>query len=166
MKHKRVSVIVVGLAAIGLWWGAASADPGNGHGPPPGKGPKGTPSADDGGNSKGSCVRACQQSRRDCTKAATSERQTCYTQTCDPQRAAVEACDGSGDGVSDQGAQDEVTDQGGGCDAAAHALTQCLQNCRDAAKAARQRCAQPVQGCKVDCGLPLRTPTPTPLPGP
>ncbi len=191
MKHKRASGIVVGLAAIGLLWGAASADPGNGHGPPPGKGPKGTPSTDDGGGTnpggkgpkgtpstddggstnpggmgKGACVSACQHSRRDCNKAGTTDRKACYAQTCAPERAAVEACDGGGDGVSDQGGQDGVTDQGGGCDAAAHALTQCLHDCRDTFRAARQSCAQSVLGCKVDCGLPLRTPTPTPLPTP
>ena len=166
MKHGALSVLVVGLGAIAFVCGTGVADPGNGHGPPPGKGPQRTPSSEggkpgDGGDSgnrgpgKGLCVKDCQQSQRDCNKAATGDRKSCYVQTCAPQHAAVEACrGGGGDGVTDQGAGDGVTDQGNGCKVAAQALRQCLHDCRDAFTAARAQCKQSVSGCKSNCGLP------------
>lgn len=169
MRHKRTGIMVAGLTIIGLSWGVASADPGNGHGPPPDRGPKGTPTAsadgatDSGSPGKGACVSACQRHGRDCKKATIQDRKTCYATTCAEARAAVEACNGGGQGGVDQVLPDGVTDQGGDCDAAALDLRQCLRDCRTGSKTARQNCAQTVKVCKIDCGLPFPTPTPTPL---
>src|SRR5215475_2503620 len=98
MKHTLISVVVGALGSTVLLCAAAIADPGSGHGL----------------RGKGACVSGCENVRRDCNKKATSDRKTCYTQTCAPQRAAVEACHG--------GAQ--------GCSVAAQALRLCLQNCK------------------------------------
>jgi hypothetical protein len=174
MKTRVLTSVVIGLGTIALVWGTAVADPGNGHGPPPGKGPNRTPVANqgggnsnNGGQSKGACVSACQSDNRDCTKGASSDRKTCYTQTCASQRAAVQACRGGfGDGVTDQGFGDGVTDQNGNCDTAAQDLKQCLKDCRANFNATRSGCRQSAKFCKGGCGLPFPTPTPTEIPSP
>jgi hypothetical protein len=157
MKDTRVSVLVGVLGAMVLLCATAIADPGNAQDPQ--RKPTRPPSSSNEDHGKGSCVSACGHIHRDCSKKATSDRKTCYAQTCAPKRATVEACDGGGPG---HGSEDGVTDQGTGCDAAAQALKLCLQDCRAAFNASRLSCAQAARACKIDCGLPLRTPTPTP----
>ncbi len=172
MRHEQLRGVVLGLVSVTLVWGTAFADPGNGHGPPPGKGPKFTPTAratppsegggqNHGGPGKGNCVSACQRTNRDCTKNANGSRKSCYQQTCAPQLAMVEACHGGGDGVTNTFG-DGVTDQNGGCDSAAAALTQCLASCRAASTSARQACTTATITCVAACGLPIHTPEPTP----
>lgn len=145
MKHTLVSVLVGALGSMAVLSAVAIADPGSGHGP----------------QGKGSCVSACENVHRDCSKKATSDRKTCYTHTCAPQRAAIQACHEGGPG---HGSEDGVTDVGTGCTVAAQALRRCLQDCRSAFNASRLTCTQSARGCKIACGLPLRTPTPTPVP--
>ena len=157
-----------GLVSILALSGTSVATPGEDHGPPPGKGPKSTPTAratphSEGGDSghghgKGSCVSACAQANRDCVKNTSGARKDCYRQTCASQLAAVQACN-SGGGGSPSG--DGVSDQNGGCDKEAAALRQCLQTCRTSSTTARKACAATAVACKGSCGLPNPSPEPT-----
>jgi hypothetical protein len=186
MKHKVLSILVGGLAATGLLYRVAIADPGNGHGPPPGKGPNGpkvqqTPGnpapgnpSSHGSSNKGnaSCKSGCQQARRQCIQNATGDRKACYKQgRCADLRDLVKGCRGGGDGVTDNGSGDGVSDngsgdgvsdngngdQGGGCSAEAHALVACLKDCRTALTVARQNCPV-VQDCvATTCGAAARS---------
>ena len=193
LMQMRWKALVVSVASLLFVTAAAVADHGDGRGSQDhqneggdggnqGNGDQGNGNHDQGHgthggqgthNGNGACIQGCVAAAQACRLAAHSAAMQC-AKTCAPLRDAVKQNCAAGDGVSDEGKEDEVSDNGSeptpsaACEAALQALKTCFQGCAPPSQNAQHHCLDVFQTCKsTQCGLPPGpSPTPTETPSP